>query len=166
SAERCSASRQLPRALCSATCHGSNGYGADRADASVSRKSGSASAVLPSAVSTSPRVWAKRFRTVQGLTDREEIVPVNTPPITPALPQPPQCDDLVSQSLQTGRPTSVQNSRQVIEKIGGASRARTDDLIVANDALSQLSYSPARWRVYFFDFTSRSAISPRQLMLK
>ena len=27
---------------------------------------------------------------------------------------------------------------------GGASRARTDDLIVANDALSQLSYSPAR----------------------
>ena len=26
--------------------------------------------------------------------------------------------------------------------IGGASRARTDDLIVANDALSQLSYSP------------------------
>ena len=33
-------------------------------------------------------------------------------------------------------------NRQVIEKIGGASRARTDDLIVANDALSQLSYSP------------------------
>jgi hypothetical protein len=33
-------------------------------------------------------------------------------------------------------------SRQAIEKIGGASRARTDDLIVANDALSQLSYSP------------------------
>ena len=33
-------------------------------------------------------------------------------------------------------------SRQVVEKIGGASRDRTDDLIVANDALSQLSYSP------------------------
>jgi hypothetical protein len=33
-------------------------------------------------------------------------------------------------------------SRQAIEKNGGASRARTDDLIVANDALSQLSYSP------------------------
>jgi hypothetical protein len=32
----------------------------------------------------------------------------------------------------------------VIEKIGGASRDRTDDLIVANDALSQLSYSPVR----------------------
>jgi hypothetical protein len=31
---------------------------------------------------------------------------------------------------------------QVIEKNGGASRDRTDDLIVANDALSQLSYSP------------------------
>jgi hypothetical protein len=35
-------------------------------------------------------------------------------------------------------------SGQVIEKIGGASRDRTDDLIVANDALSQLSYSPIR----------------------
>ena len=35
-----------------------------------------------------------------------------------------------------------QATLQVIEKIGGASRARTDDLIVANDALSQLSYSP------------------------
>ena len=32
--------------------------------------------------------------------------------------------------------------REVIEKIGGASRARTDDLLVANEALSQLSYSP------------------------
>ena len=30
------------------------------------------------------------------------------------------------------------------EKHGGASRDRTDDLIVANDALSQLSYSPTR----------------------
>jgi hypothetical protein len=29
-------------------------------------------------------------------------------------------------------------------KYGGASRDRTDDLIVANDALSQLSYSPVR----------------------
>jgi hypothetical protein len=35
-------------------------------------------------------------------------------------------------------------SRQVVEKIGGASRDRTDDLIVANDALSQLSYSPVQ----------------------
>ena len=33
-------------------------------------------------------------------------------------------------------------TREVIEAIGGASRDRTDDLIVANDALSQLSYSP------------------------
>ena len=29
-------------------------------------------------------------------------------------------------------------------RFGGASRDRTDDLIVANDALSQLSYSPTR----------------------
>jgi hypothetical protein len=34
------------------------------------------------------------------------------------------------------------SSRQVVEIFGGASRDRTDDLIVANDALSQLSYSP------------------------
>jgi hypothetical protein len=33
---------------------------------------------------------------------------------------------------------------QVLGKYGGASRDRTDDLIVANDALSQLSYSPVR----------------------
>jgi hypothetical protein len=31
---------------------------------------------------------------------------------------------------------------QVVDNYGGASRDRTDDLIVANDALSQLSYSP------------------------
>jgi hypothetical protein len=36
----------------------------------------------------------------------------------------------------------VQVFFQVVEKYGGASRDRTDDLIVANDALSQLSYSP------------------------
>jgi hypothetical protein len=29
--------------------------------------------------------------------------------------------------------------------IGGASRDRTDGLVVANDALSQLSYSPVNW---------------------
>jgi hypothetical protein len=32
---------------------------------------------------------------------------------------------------------------------GGASRDRTDDLIVANDALSQLSYSPLLGRFWF-----------------
>jgi hypothetical protein len=35
-------------------------------------------------------------------------------------------------------------SRQTARRLGGASRDRTDDLIVANDALSQLSYSPMR----------------------
>jgi hypothetical protein len=35
-----------------------------------------------------------------------------------------------------------EKSRQGVERFGGASRDRTDDLIVANDALSQLSYSP------------------------
>jgi hypothetical protein len=51
-------------------------------------------------------------------------------------------------------------SRQVIEKFGGASRARTDDLIVANDALSQLSYSPTKWRLTTtVDFTSGARVS-------
>src|SRR5260370_11630920 len=57
------------------------------------------------------------------------------------------------------------NCRQPVEKIGGASRDRTDDLIVANDALSQLSYSPIRREVTFFDFTSRRSISPIQVIL-
>jgi hypothetical protein len=35
-----------------------------------------------------------------------------------------------------------EKTRQVVERFGGAGRARTGDLIVANDALSQLSYSP------------------------
>ena len=46
-------------------------------------------------------------------------------------------------------------SWQVVEKIGGASRDRTDDLIVANDALSQLSYSPTgRLDRWLADFSS------------
>jgi hypothetical protein len=40
------------------------------------------------------------------------------------------------------------------EVIGGASRARTDDLIVANDALSQLSYSPIRREFTFLILTA------------
>jgi hypothetical protein len=32
--------------------------------------------------------------------------------------------------------------RKPLEFFGGASQDRTDDLIIANDALSQLSYSP------------------------
>jgi hypothetical protein len=40
-----------------------------------------------------------------------------------------------------------QNNSQVLERIGGASRARTDGLVVANDALSQLSYSPTSGRM-------------------
>src|SRR6202021_198948 len=50
------------------------------------------------------------------------------------------------------------NRRQVVEKIGGASRDRTDDLIVANDALSQLSYSPTVRVSRVFLFYQRSPI--------
>jgi hypothetical protein len=44
------------------------------------------------------------------------------------------------------------------EIFGGASRDRTDDLIVANDALSQLSYSPLFGVI---DKSSLSALSNR-----
>jgi hypothetical protein len=47
----------------------------------------------------------------------------------------------------------------VIEN-GGASRDRTDDLIVANDALSQLSYSPMQdldWTLGYFISDPESA---------
>jgi hypothetical protein len=42
---------------------------------------------------------------------------------------------------------------------GGASRDRTDDLIVANDALSQLSYSPPAFIPTIL--SSRTAKRPR-----
>jgi hypothetical protein len=54
----------------------------------------------------------------------------------------------ISRRIRTTHPfhllsgTKVCSNRQVIERYGGASRARTDGLVVANDALSQLSYSP------------------------
>src|ERR1700704_5789021 len=56
-------------------------------------------------------------------------------------------------------------SHRKSREFGGASRDRTDDLIVANDALSQLSYSPVRRGFTFFDFTSRRSISPIQVIL-
>jgi hypothetical protein len=39
--------------------------------------------------------------------------------------------------------------RQSLKQNGGASRARTDGLVVANDALSQLSYSPTERTNYW-----------------
>jgi hypothetical protein len=53
------------------------------------------------------------------------------------------------------------NRRQTIEKIGGASRDRTDGLVVANDALSQLSYSPLRLGFRFL-FYQPYSLSPRR----
>jgi hypothetical protein len=51
--------------------------------------------------------------------------------------------------------------RQVAERFGGASRARTDGLVVANDALSQLSYSPTKrtndWTADLFYHSGRKA---------
>jgi hypothetical protein len=57
---------------------------------------------------------------------------------------------------------SGRSSWQVVERFGGASRDRTDDLIVANDALSQLSYSPTgRLDRWFADFISVFFPAPR-----
>jgi hypothetical protein len=49
---------------------------------------------------------------------------------------------------------------EVIEN-GGASRDRTDDLIVANDALSQLSYSPVKVGSVALLFYQPSGISTK-----
>jgi hypothetical protein len=62
---------------------------------------------------------------------------------------------------------SGSKNRQVLQKNGGASRDRTDDLIVANDALSQLSYSPMcglkGWRARLF--YQRSGILTKSIPL-
>ena len=42
-------------------------------------------------------------------------------------------------------------------EFGGANRDRTDDLLVANEALSQLSYSPFSGGNHFPQFTSAQA---------
>ena len=47
------------------------------------------------------------------------------------------------------------------EIFGGASRDRTDGLVVANDALSQLSYSPLRLG-FRFSFYQPYSLSPRR----
>jgi hypothetical protein len=54
-------------------------------------------------------------------------------------------------------------TREVVEKIGGADRDRTGGLLVANEALSQLSYSPTSGleRRSRLDFTSVDALQPR-----
>jgi hypothetical protein len=63
----------------------------------------------------------------------------------------PRCKFTVQNGAKQSNKTGLsmiehgEQSRQGVERFGGASRARTDDLIVANDALSQLSYSPTVW---------------------
>jgi hypothetical protein len=50
--------------------------------------------------------------------------------------------DIIPEAIPVCAPR-IGNSRNKYElENGGASRARTDGLVVANDALSQLSYSP------------------------
>ena len=45
-------------------------------------------------------------------------------------------------SLRQGHPVRRRERRQAIDGSGGANRDRTDDLLVANQTLSQLSYGP------------------------
>ncbi len=48
---------------------------------------------------------------------------------------------IASTSASTAQAPKIPN----VEMIGGAERDRTADLLVANEALSQLSYSPTVW---------------------
>jgi len=54
----------------------------------------------------------------------------------------------------TKPPDDSMPGSQMVEKIGGRDRDRTDGLIVANDALSQLSYSPTSWVQNYFTSTT------------
>jgi hypothetical protein len=48
--------------------------------------------------------------------------------------------------VESGLPEEERKNRRYFLKFGGRDRGRTGDLIVANDALSQLSYSPTSSR--------------------
>ena len=52
------------------------------------------------------------------------------------------CDRRRRKRQATGTEASMNNLRDLAAKIGGAERNRTADLLIANEALSQLSYSP------------------------
>ena len=54
---------------------------------------------------------------------------------------------LVLHSRQ-GYPRCAANVRKNITGIGGGERDRTDDLLLAKQALSQLSYTPDKWWVW------------------
>src|SRR5438309_338574 len=53
----------------------------------------------------------------------------------------------------------------VSDRIGGAGRDRTDGLIVANDALSQLSYSPTSGKVLLSHFISHLLCRPNEALV-
>ena len=50
--------------------------------------------------------------------------------------------------------------RNYLRRIGGASRDRTDGLVVANDALSQLSYSPTVECLFDFQLILSAFVLP------
>jgi hypothetical protein len=61
-----------------------------------------------------------------------------------------------------GRTVSYRNKSV---KYGGASRDRTDDLIVANDALSQLSYSPTSGKTVAKILSAPASSAKSQIVL-
>src|SRR6202142_1748009 len=71
-------------------------------------------------------------------------------------------DSLLQLSLPKNIRPSCTRPAYELFSIGGASRARTDDLIVANDALSQLSYSPTLLDSGFSYFSSGLSFPPAE----
>ena len=73
---------------------------------------------------------------------------------------PHRCATRIGNILGTLRCVLTARLSLIGDLYGGASRARTDDLIVANDALSQLSYSPTSGMDCWFanSFYQRSLI--------
>jgi hypothetical protein len=65
---------------------------------------------------------------------------------------------MVTTQIETLRVRAKEGFRQIIQGFGGAERDRTAGLLVANEALSQLSYSPTN----SFDFNSDAALRQRR----
>ena len=59
----------------------------------------------------------------------------------------------------TNSPEQSVTQPQVLEKVGGREGARTPDLLVANEALSQLSYTPEERRAMIVNECLREGLS-------
>jgi hypothetical protein len=83
----------------------------------------------------------------QGLGETSEHVPSSQCQTAHATPPPGRrCEDRSSLRMSFVREVVRSSGREIGDAAGGARRDRTDDLMLAKHALSQLSYGPTRRR--------------------